>query len=166
MKKTIVATVVAGVALLGVARPATAMPNGAVTVKVINTTTSGQFPGRATVTGAINTSCQDGPPVVTFGPAGSFHVDDRLVCREGELLVSADGTGTVQVDPTTCVGRFPQGGTFQFTGGTGEFAGATGGGTWTGNALLVFRRTAEGCLLNQQPLVVVLRVTLTGTIAT
>ena len=60
----------------------------------------------------------------------------------------------------TVVGQ--QSGTFEITGGTGEFAGASGSATFSGEGRVVFRRTEQGCALDQPPLVDVLRVNLIG----
>ena len=165
MRRTLVVAFLSAMALVGASNAVLAETNSPQPLSgtLIFTGIPGQVPGRAVFTGAVNAVCTE-TGTVTFVPGQPTQVVDRFDCPQGTIFNTASVTSTFTLDPTTCIGRQPQSGPFQFTGGTGQFAGITGSGTFTGEGFIIFRRTAEGsCDLSQPPLRVVVLLRFTGT---
>jgi hypothetical protein len=167
VRKTLLSGLLAVMALFGTAGPAVGQNDSVrpLNATLVFTGIPGQVPGTAVFSGAINAVCTE-TATVTRVPGQPTQVVSRFDCPQGALFSTASVASMFHLDPTTCVGRQPQSGTFQLTGGTGEFAGATGTGTLSGEGFVIFQRTAEGvCALDQPPLAVFVVLRLTGTAA-
>jgi hypothetical protein len=163
VQKTLSMAAILVVGLVGFAPPASAEVSGPFSGVLLFRGTPGDVPGTGFFSGAFNAICTERASV-TQGPGGTFEATDRFDCPQGSVFNRISGTADFQLDPVTCVARVPQSGTFQITGGTGDFAGASGGGTFTGQAYVVFARGPEGCDFAQPPLVDVLVLRLAGSL--
>lgn len=101
--------------------------------------------GVVTARGAI-----DGVGVVTeentLHPDGTFHGTLRFQFLLGSVTTPFSGVVTeVDVDPTTCTGRFATVGQFTIASGTGAYAGASGSGRFSERGIFNAVPTASGC---------------------
>jgi hypothetical protein len=86
----------------------------------------------------VQTAETGNPPVVATGPIHARGTDiqvndnrDRFVFPDGALRVRHKATTSREsFDPTTCLGRFSESGTFTIVDGTKAYKNVTGGGTY------------------------------------
>lgn len=86
----------------------------------------------------VQTSETGNPPVVATGPIHARGTDiqvndsrDRFVFPDGALRVRHKATTSREsFDPTTCLGRFSESGTFTIIDGTKAYKSVTGSGTY------------------------------------
>ncbi len=143
MKRTLVAFVVAGIALVGLPGEALAQASGRQTfiLKQI-----GDQP-EATVyaTGPIRGVGRDIVVREEFDDeAGTFVSEDVLRFRDGDVFVTFTGQAQLEFDPASCIGKFSGTATYEITGGTRRYAGASGSGSGTFRGLFVAGRNPDG----------------------
>lgn len=145
MKKLI--GVATGIALgvVGLAGPAAAQTSGGNNENfTVIFSGSGNAPGQVIATGAFNGVGKD----VQLGGENSNR--DKFVFPGGTLFASeTDNGGTQSFNPTSCVGKFTDSGTFTITRGTGEFKGVTGSGTYRLKGTFVADRNPDGSCSEQ-----------------
>ena len=99
---------------------------------------------------------QDDAPatVVATGPISGVGQDfESQTAEEGTFefpngSVTADHPATSDesnFNPVTCVGTDNFAGTYTLRDGTGDYLGASGSGTYSGRAIFIGQRTADGC---------------------
>ena len=99
---------------------------------------------------------QDDAPatVVATGPISGVGQDfESQEAEEGTFVfdngsVTADHPQTsdqANFNPVTCIGTDNFAGTYTLRDGTGDYLNASGSGTYTGRAIFIGQRTADGC---------------------
>jgi hypothetical protein len=157
----LVAVMMTGVGLLGLAGPAAAQPANNVHFTVI---VVGDGAGTVLASGAIHGVGTETDNENSANPVQPFQA--TLSFAKGAVLETVqNGPPSVQFSPTTCVLRLLERGSFQVTGGTGSFAAASGGGTTTTHVTIIDRRAANGtCDQQAPPLLALVVVHETGTL--
>lgn len=143
MKKTLVAAIVVGIALVGFAGPASAQTTGRQTFVLSQV---GDQP-EATVfaAGPIRGVGTDIVVNEEFDDeAGTFVSEDVLRFRGGDVFVTFTGEAVFEFDPVRCIGRLSGTATYEITGGTGRYTGASGSGSGTFRGTFVGGRNPDG----------------------
>lgn len=137
-----VATALVVLAVLGLPGTAQAEAGANTTVKIVFV---GGPVGVATSSGAIN-AVGAVTEENTLLPDGTFHGTLRFQFLLGTVTAPFTGLVTsVDVDPTTCTGRFTTVGEFTLSGGTGLYAGISGHGAFTERGIFNAVPTPSGC---------------------
>ncbi len=143
MRKTVVAAIVAGIALVGFPGGAAAQTTGRQTFTLSQI---GDQP-EATVyaTGPIRGVGRDIVVNEEFDDeAGTFVSEDILRFPDGDVFVTFTGQAAFDFNPDTCVGKFSGTATYEITGGTGRYTGASGSGSGTFRGVFVAGRNPDG----------------------
>ncbi len=143
MRKTVVAAIVAGIALVGFPGGAAAQTTGRQTFTLSQI---GDQP-EATVyaTGPIRGVGRDIVVNEEFDDeAGTFVSEDVLRFRDGDVFVTFTGQATLEFDPESCIGKFTGTATYEITGGTRRYTGASGSGSGTFRGVFVAGRNPDG----------------------
>lgn len=137
-----VATALAVLAVPGLAGTAHAGSGANTTVKILF---MGGPVGVVKSSGAINAAGAV-TEQNTLLPDGTFHGTLRFQFLLGTVTAPFTGVVTsVDVDPTTCTGRFTTVGEFTISGGTGAYAGISGRGDFTERGIFNAAPTPSGC---------------------
>jgi hypothetical protein len=137
-----VATLVAGVGLLGSGAPAMAKTTGKQRFLVILSSPDENAAGRVIATGPISGV---GTSQTVSSGEGKRHTDkEEMTFPKGKVFITDTATDTFSFDPRSCIGTFTSKGPYKITGGTGAFTGAKGSGTFQVQGHVVGPRQADG----------------------
>ena len=143
MKKTLVAVVVAGIALVGFPAGASAQTTGRQTF--ILSQVGDQPEATVYAAGPIRGVGRDIVVNEEFDDeAGTFVSEDILRFRDGDVFVTFVGQATLEFNPESCVGKFTGTATYEITGGTRRYRGASGSGSGTFRGVFVAGRNPDG----------------------
>ncbi len=143
MKRTLVAVVVAGIALVGFPGGALAQTTGRQTF--ILKQVGDQPEATVYAAGPIRGVGRDIVVNEEFDDeAGTFVSEDVLRFRDGDVFVTFTGQAEFEFDPESCIGKFSGTVTYQITGGTRRYTGASGSGSGTFRGLFVAARNPDG----------------------
>ncbi len=143
MKKTLVAAIVMGIALIGFPGGASAQTTGRQTF--VLTQVGDQPEATVRAAGPIRGVGADIVVNEDFDDeAGTFVSEDILRFRDGDVFVTFAGQAVFEFDPRTCVGKFSGTATYDITGGTDRYLGASGSGSGTFRGVFVAGRNPDG----------------------